>query len=83
VILNDPTRGVDLGSKQEIYQAIDALARHGASIIMTSSEIPEVVSLSDRVLVLSRGETIGELSGGDVTVDNVLSLASRAASVKE
>lgn len=81
VILNDPTRGVDVGSKQEIYQAIFALARQGASVIMTSSEIPEVVSLSDRVLVLSRGILIGELSGGDVTVDNVLALASRAGAV--
>jgi ribose transport system ATP-binding protein len=81
VILNDPTRGVDVGSKQEIYEAIFALARQGASVIMTSSEIPEVVNLSDRVLVLSRGSLIGELSGTDVTVDNVLALASRAGAV--
>jgi len=83
VILNDPTRGVDVGSKQEIYEAIYALARQGASILLTSSEIPEVVNLADRVLVLSRGAAIGELSGSDVTVDNVLTLASRSSSVRE
>jgi ABC-type sugar transport system ATPase subunit len=82
VILNDPTRGVDVGSKQEIYQAVYALARQGASVIMTSSEIPEVVSLADRVIVLSRGSSIGELAGADVTVDSVLALASRAASTE-
>jgi ribose transport system ATP-binding protein len=78
VIMNDPTRGVDVGSKQEIYQAVFNLARQGASIIMTSSEIPEVVTLASRVLVLSRGSQIGELSAADVTLDNVLELASRS-----
>jgi ABC-type sugar transport system ATPase subunit len=83
VMLNDPTRGVDVGSKQEIYEAIYALARQGASILMTSSEIPEVANLADRVLVLSRGVIIGELAGSDVTADNILALASRSSSVRE
>jgi ABC-type sugar transport system ATPase subunit len=83
VILNDPTRGVDVGSKQEIYQAVFDLARQGASVLMTSSEIPEVVSLASRILVLSRGDLIGELAGTDVTVDNVLALASQAGAARE
>jgi len=78
VILNDPTRGVDVGSKQEIYQIIYELARQGVSVLMTSSEIPEVVSLADRVIVMSKGRKIAELEDEEVTVDNVLSLATRA-----
>jgi ABC-type sugar transport system ATPase subunit len=80
VILNDPTRGVDVGSKQEIYQIVFELARQGVSVLMTSSEIPEVVSLADRVIVMSKGRKIAELEDQDVTVENVLSLASRAES---
>jgi ABC-type sugar transport system ATPase subunit len=78
VMLNDPTRGVDVGSKQEIYQIIYELARQGVSVLMTSSEIPEVVSLADRVIVMSKGRKIAELEDEEVTVDNVLSLATRA-----
>jgi ABC-type sugar transport system ATPase subunit len=78
VILNDPTRGVDVGSKQEIYQIVFELARQGVSVLMTSSEIPEVVSLADRVIVMSKGRKIAELEDQEVTVDNVLSLATRA-----
>jgi ABC-type sugar transport system ATPase subunit len=78
VILNDPTRGVDVGSKQEIYQIVFELARQGVSVLMTSSEIPEVVALSDRVIVMSKGRKIAELEDREVTVDNVLALASRA-----
>lgn len=79
VILNDPTRGVDVGSKQEIYQIVFQLAREGVSIIMTSSEIPEVTALADRVIVMSKGRKIAELADAEVTTDNVLTLATRAA----
>jgi ABC-type sugar transport system ATPase subunit len=78
VILNDPTRGVDVGSKQEIYQIVFELARQGVSVLMTSSEIPEVVNMADRVIVMSKGRMIAELEDEQVTVDNVLSLATRA-----
>ncbi len=83
IILNDPTRGVDVGSKQEIYETIFSLARQGTAMIITSSEIPEVAGLADRVLVLSRGKVIGELSGAEVTVENVLALASRATATQD
>jgi ABC-type sugar transport system ATPase subunit len=69
---------VDVGSKQEIYQIIFELARQGVSVLMTSSEIPEVASLADRVIVMSKGRKIAELADEQVTVDNVLDLASRA-----
>jgi ribose transport system ATP-binding protein len=83
VILNDPTRGVDVGSKQEIYQIIYQLAREGVSIIMTSSEIPEVTALADRVIVMSKGHKIAELSDAEVTTDNVLALVTQAAAADE
>jgi ABC-type sugar transport system ATPase subunit len=83
VILNDPTRGVDVGSKQEIYQIIFQLARQGVSIIMTSSEIPEVTVLADRVIVMSKGRKIAELSDAEVTTENVLALVTRAAAAHE
>jgi ribose transport system ATP-binding protein len=67
-----------VGSKQEIYQIVFELARQGVSVLMTSSEIPEVVSLADRVIVMSKGRKIAELEDQEVTVDNVLSLATRA-----
>jgi ABC-type sugar transport system ATPase subunit len=72
---------VDVGSKQEIYQIIFQLARQGVSIIMTSSEIPEVTAMADRVIVMSQGRKIAELAGAEVTTDNVLVLATRAAAV--
>jgi ribose transport system ATP-binding protein len=77
IILNDPTRGVDVGSKQEIHNIIFELAKNGASIIFSSSEIPEVCTVANRVLVLSRGTLIKEFSGEDVTVDNILIAASK------
>ena len=78
IILNDPTRGVDVGSKQEIHNIIFELAKSGASIIFSSSEIPEVCNVSNRVLVLSRGKLIDEFIGEDVNVDNILTSASKA-----
>ena len=77
IILNDPTRGVDVGSKQEIHNIIFELAKNGASIIFSSSEIPEVCNVANRVLVLSRGRMIKEFLGENVTVDNILIAASK------
>jgi ribose transport system ATP-binding protein len=77
IILNDPTRGVDVGSKQEIHNLIFELAKSGTSIIFSSSEIPEVCNVANRVLVLSRGTLIKEFSGNEVTVDNILIAASK------
>ncbi len=77
MILNDPTRGVDVGSKEEIHNIIYELAKNGASIIFSSSEIPEVCNVSNRVLVLSRGKLINQFSGEDVNVDNILTAASK------
>ena len=60
LILDEPTRGIDVGSKYEIYQLMDKMAKDGISIIMISSELPEVINMSDRVYVMSDGKIAGE-----------------------
>ena len=75
LILDEPTRGVDVGAKVEIYRIIRQLARHGLAIIMISSELPEIVGLCDRVVVLCEGRKTGELTGPEITENAVLQLA--------
>jgi len=77
MILNDPTRGVDVGSKEEIYRIIQKLVSAGTSIILLSSEIDEICYLADRVIVLSKGEVYGEFADEEVTLENVLTCALR------
>ncbi len=67
LILNDPTRGVDVGAKWEIYELCHQLARAGMTILMTSSEAEEILGLTDRVLVLSKGKVLGEFQRGEIT----------------
>ncbi len=75
LILDEPTRGVDVGAKVEIYRIIRQLARQGLAIIMISSELPEIVGLCDRVVVLCEGRKTGELIGPEITESAVLQLA--------
>ena len=56
LILDEPTRGIDVGSKAEIHHLIDELAKEGIGVILISSELPEILALSDRILVISKGE---------------------------
>jgi len=62
LILDEPTRGVDVGAKKEIYEIIDTLANEGVAIILISSELPEVINMSDRILVMRRGESVATLT---------------------
>jgi ribose transport system ATP-binding protein len=71
-IFDEPTHGIDVGSKQEIYQIMVDLLRQGKAIIMVSSDMPEVISMSDRVLVMRNGEIAAELSGDQITEENIL-----------
>ena len=75
LILDEPTRGVDVGAKYEIYRLIFSLARTGAAIIMVSSEMPEVLGISDRVLVIGEGELRGDFANDGLTQEQVLSAA--------
>jgi ABC-type sugar transport system ATPase subunit len=65
VLLDDPTRGVDVGAKREIYQLIRNLSAEGRIVVFRSTELPELIGLSDRMLVLYRGRLAGELPGRD------------------
>jgi ABC-type sugar transport system ATPase subunit len=76
LILDEPTRGIDVGAKAEIYRLIDELANEGLGIMFISSELPEILGMSDRIYVMQNGRITGELQGGeDVTEEEVLALA--------
>jgi ABC-type sugar transport system ATPase subunit len=72
LILDEPTRGVDVGAKAEIHALIAELARHGAGVLLISSELPELLSLSTRILVLRAGRLVGELAAAGATQDGLL-----------
>jgi len=76
VILNEPTRGIDIGAKAEIHRFILELPRNRTSVILFSSELPELISLCDRVLVLRGSSIVGELTGDDINEEKIMSLAA-------
>ena len=76
LFLDEPTRGIDVGAKQEIYAQINQLAQSGLAIVLVSSELPEVLGLSDRVLVLHEGHLAGEFTRKNATPENVMSCAT-------
>jgi ABC-type sugar transport system ATPase subunit len=75
-IFDEPTQGIDVGAKTELYRLIEELADQGAGVILISSYLPELLALSDRVLVLCRGRITGELSRAEATQERVLELAA-------
>ncbi|MBU6401254.1 MAG: sugar ABC transporter ATP-binding protein [Verrucomicrobia bacterium] len=76
IILDEPTRGVDVGAKAEIHAMIDRLAGRGKAVLLISSDLPEVLGMSDRVLVMHRGHLSAELGGPALTQENVILAAS-------
>jgi ribose transport system ATP-binding protein len=74
-IFDEPTRGIDVGAKQEIYQLMMGLLDEGKAIIMVSSDTPEVISMSDRILVMKEGRIVGELPREKISEENVLELS--------
>jgi ribose transport system ATP-binding protein len=76
LILDEPTRGIDVGAKREIYTLMNELTERGISIIMVSSEMPEIIGLSDRVYVLQEGRMTGELDKADISQENIMTLAT-------
>ena len=75
LILDEPTRGIDVGAKFDIYCLMNELTERGKAIIMISSELPEVIGMADRIIVMHGGEIKGELSGEDMTAEAVMKLA--------
>ena len=76
LFLDEPTRGIDVGAKQEIYAEINRLAKDGMAIVLVSSELPEVLGLSDRVMVLHEGRITGEFTRSEATPEKVMAAAT-------
>ena len=75
LILDEPTRGVDVGAKAQVHRLIRDLAKRGLATLLISSELPELLTLSDRILVLCEGRISGELDGATATQEQILELA--------
>lgn len=79
LLTEEPTRGVDVGAKAEIYRIMNDLTRRGVAIIIVSSDLPELVAMSDRVLVMRTGHIVRELQGADINQENILTQALEVA----
>ena len=71
-IFDEPTLGIDVGSKQEIYKVMVGLLKQGKSILMVSSDMPEVISMSDRVIIMKKGQKMAELAADEISEENIL-----------
>ena len=76
VILDEPTKGIDVGAKAEIYNLINQLAERGVAVVLISSELPELMAMSDRFLVMAEGRVAGELSKEEATEAKIMNLAT-------
>lgn len=76
LIMDEPTRGIDVGSKAEIYKLMRELNQQGTAILMISSELPEILGMSDRVLIMHEGCLMGELSHSEASEENIMMLAT-------
>jgi ribose transport system ATP-binding protein len=79
LIFDEPTRGIDVGAKEEIYGLLRDLTKSGKSIIMISSELPEVLRLADRIVVMANGHVAGVLDNRDATQEKIMHIATRSA----
>ena len=78
LLLDEPTRGIDVGAKAEIYTLIGQIIQSGTAVVMASSELPELLAICDRILVLSDGELVAELTQDEATEENIMEAATRA-----
>ncbi len=76
LLLDDPTRGIDVGAKAELYRLMDALCRQGLGIIVTSSELPELLTVCDRILVLCEGRVTGEFTRSEASEQRIMEAAT-------
>jgi rhamnose transport system ATP-binding protein len=76
LIIDEPTRGIDVGTKSEVHRLLSELAGQGMAVLMISSELPEVLGMADRVLVMREGRLTGELSRADATQESIMHLAT-------
>ena len=82
LFFDEPTRGIDVGAKSEIYKLLNTLAAQGRAIVMISSELPEVLRLSHRILVMCEGRITGELKAGEATQENIMQYATQRETTK-
>jgi ABC-type sugar transport system ATPase subunit len=75
LILDEPTRGVDVGAKQQIHELIESLASEGLAVLLISSELPELLRLSHRIIVIREGRIAGEFMSGSVSQEEILALS--------
>ncbi|WP_408069861.1 multiple monosaccharide ABC transporter ATP-binding protein [Butyrivibrio sp. JL13D10] len=83
LILDEPTRGIDVGAKYEIYCIINQLVSEGKSVIMISSELPEILGMCDRIYVMNEGQMVGELDGKDATQEKIMTYILQSSKKKE
>ena len=79
LIIDEPTRGIDVGTKSEVHRLLSQLAGEGLGILMISSELPEVLGMADRVLVMREGRITAEISRDDATSENVMFAATHSS----
>jgi len=77
LLLDEPTRGIDVGAKYEIYQLIIDLANNGKTVIMVSSEMPELLGVCDRIVVMSGGRVAGEVDAANTSQEEIMTLAAK------
>jgi len=83
LILDEPTRGIDVGAKYEIYCIINQLVAEGKSVIMISSELPEILGMCDRIYVMNEGRMVGELEAKDATQEKIMTYILQSSGNKE
>ena len=76
MIFNEPTRGIDVAAKVEIYNIMNRLKQQGIAVMFVSSEMPEVMGIADRIIVMCDGRITGEVMAGDATQDGILKMAT-------
>ena len=81
LIFDEPTRGIDVGAKSEIYRLLNDLAQQGKSIVMISSELPEILRMSHRIVVMCEGRITGELNSAEATQERIMTYATQRGEV--
>ena len=74
IIMDEPTRGVDVGAKTEIYELMNEMIKEGKAVIMISSELPEILGMSDRIFVMHDGDVVGELDVSEADQEKILAM---------
>jgi ABC-type sugar transport system ATPase subunit len=83
LIVDEPTRGVDVGAKSDLYEILRELARNGVALLVVSSDLPEVLAISHRIIVMSEGSTVGELDAREADEVTILQMATPKSMIEK